>query len=178
MSLNEIRCASSLKTTSLPRTSFPVGRELDRGDSHAGWAFDHQRPLIRRDLESESESSTERLLARQGVRSICVVPLIAAGQSIGTLNLASNRANEYSDSDGELLQQVANQIALAVENMKAYEEIRRLHAQLEKENVYLREEIRAEHNFLEIVGNSPRLRVALEKIERVAPMDSTVLVYG
>src|ERR1700719_51995 len=98
---------------------FSVGRELDRRDSHAGWAFDHQRPLIRRNLEQESESFTERLLAKQGVRSICVAPLIAAGKSIGTLNLASNRADEYSNGDGELLQEIANQVALAVENMNA-----------------------------------------------------------
>jgi formate hydrogenlyase transcriptional activator len=157
---------------------FSVGRELDRRDSHAGWAFDHQLPLIRRNLEKESESSTERLLAKQGVRSICVAPLIVAGKSIGTLNLASNRADEYSNGDGELLQEVANQVALAVENMKAYEEIRALQAKLEKENVYLREEIRSEHNFREIVGSSAQLREVIEKAERVAPLDSTVLIYG
>src|SRR5229473_152676 len=157
---------------------FSVGRELDRRDSHAGWAFDHQQPLIRRNLDKEKESSTERLLAEQGVRSICVAPLIVAGKSIGTLNLASNRADEYSDADGELLQEVANQVALAVENMKAYEEISALHAKLEKENVYLREEIRSEHNFREIVGNSAPLRDVLEKTARVAPLESTVLIYG
>jgi len=157
---------------------FSVGRELDRRDSHAGWAFDHQRPLIRRNLDKESESFTERLLANQGVRSICVAPLIVAGKSIGTLNLASNNADEYSIEDGQLLQEVANQVALAVENMKAYEEIRSLHVKLEKENVYLREEIRSEHNFREIVGSSAALREVLEKAERVAPLDSTVLIYG
>jgi formate hydrogenlyase transcriptional activator len=157
---------------------FSIGRELDRRDSHAGWAFDQQRPLVRRNLDRESESSTERLLAEQGVRSICVAPLIIAGKSMGTLNLASNKADEYSDADGELLQEVANQVALAVENMKAYEEIRALHAKLEKENVYLREEIRSEHNFREIVGSSAKLREVLENVERVAPLDSTVLIYG
>jgi formate hydrogenlyase transcriptional activator len=157
---------------------FSVGRELDRRDSHAGWAFDHQQPLIRRNLDKEKESSTERLLAEQGVRSICVAPLIVAGKSIGTLNLASDRADEYSVGDGELLQEVANQVALAVENMKAYEEISALHAKLEKENVYLKEEIRSEYNFREIVGNSAPLREVLEKTARVAPLDSTVLIYG
>lgn len=157
---------------------FEVGRELERSDSHAGWAFDHQRPLIRRNLEKERESSTERLLAEQGVRSICVAPLIVAGKSIGTLNLASNKADEYSIADGELLQEVANQVALAVENMKAYEEIRSLHTKLEKENIYLREEIRSEHNFRAIVGSSAALLEVLEKAERVAPLDSTVLIYG
>jgi formate hydrogenlyase transcriptional activator len=157
---------------------FSVGRELERRDSHAGWAFDHQKPLIRRNLEREKESSTEFLLAEQGVRSICVAPLIVAGKSIGTLNLASNRADEYSDSDGELLQEVANQVALAVENMKAYEEIHALHAKLEKENVYLQEEIRSEYNFREIVGSSAPLREVLEKVARVAPLDTTVLICG
>jgi formate hydrogenlyase transcriptional activator len=157
---------------------FSVGRELDRKDSHAGWAFDHQRPLVRRNLESESESSTERLLLKQGVRSICVAPLIAGGKGIGTLNLASSKANEYSTADGDLLQQVANQVALAVENMKAYEEIRTLKAKFEKENIYLREEIRSEHNCGEIVGSSSPLEEVLEKVERVAPLDSTVLIYG
>src|ERR1700739_1564974 len=157
---------------------FSVGRELDRRDSHAGWAFDHQRPLIRRNLDKESESSTERLLAEQGVRSICVAPLIVAGKSIGPLNLASNKADEYSSADGGLLQEVANQVALAVENMKAYEEIRSLHAKLEKENVYLREEIRSEHDFREMVGSSAALQEVLDKAERVAPLDSTVLIYG
>src|SRR5271169_2879110 len=157
---------------------FSVGRELDRRDSHAGWAFDHQRPLVRRNLDRESESSTERLLAEQGVRSICVAPLIIAGKSMGTLNLASNKADEYSNGDGELLQEVANQVALAVENMKAYEEIRALHSRLENENVYLREEIRSEHNFREIVGTSTELREVLDNVERVAPLDSTVLIYG
>ena len=157
---------------------FSVGRELDRRDSHAGWAFDHQQPLIRRNLDKEKQSSTERLLAEQGVRSICVAPLIVAGKSIGTLNLASDRADEYSDADGELLQEVANQVALAVENMKAYEEISALHAKLEKENVYLKEEIRSEFNFREIIGNSAPLREVLEKTARVAPLDSTVLIYG
>lgn len=157
---------------------FSVGREFDRRDSHAGWAFDHQQPLVRRNLAKEKESSTERLLAKQGVLSICVAPLIVAGRSIGTLNLASNNADEYSVADGELLQEVANQVALAVENMKAYEEISALHAKLEKENVYLKEEIRSEYNFREIVGNSAPLRVVLEKTARVAPLDSTVLIYG
>ena len=53
---------------------FWVGRDFDQRDSHAGWAFDHQQPLIRRNLDKEKESSTERLLAEQGVRSICVAP--------------------------------------------------------------------------------------------------------
>ena len=86
--------------------------------------------------------------------------------------------NQYSEANVEILQEMANQIALAVANMQSYEEIVELKARLEKENVYLQEEIRTEHNFEEIIGNSPALLAVLRKVEQVAPTDSTVLIYG
>lgn len=51
-------------------------------------------------------------------------------------------------------------------------------ARLEAQNVYLQEEIRSEHNFVEIVGNSPALLQVLRQIDQVAPTDSTVLICG
>jgi formate hydrogenlyase transcriptional activator len=62
--------------------------------------------------------------------------------------------------------------------MKFYEEIAALKARLEKENIYLREEIRTEHKFEEMVGNSPALLTVLRTVEQVAPTDSTVLIHG
>jgi formate hydrogenlyase transcriptional activator len=60
----------------------------------------------------------------------------------------------------------------------ALSEVEALKNRLEAENVYLQEEIRTQHNFNEIVGNSPSLLDALRKVERVAPTDSTVLIVG
>jgi len=40
------------------------------------------------------------------------------------------------------------------------------------------DEIRAEHNFEEIIGNSARLKAVLESVRIVAPADSTVLIQG
>jgi len=51
-------------------------------------------------------------------------------------------------------------------------------ARLEAQNTYLREEIRTEHNFTEIVGNSAELRSVLKQVEQVAHTDSTVLILG
>ena len=59
-----------------------------------------------------------------------------------------------------------------------FAEVERLKSQLQAENVYLQEEIRHEHNFQEMVGNSAALLEALNKVERVAPIDSTVLILG
>jgi PAS domain S-box-containing protein len=49
---------------------------------------------------------------------------------------------------------------------------------LEAQNTYLQEEIRSEHNFEEIVGNSRALRDVLRNVDQVAPADSTVLILG
>jgi PAS domain S-box-containing protein len=51
-------------------------------------------------------------------------------------------------------------------------------ARLEAQNIYLQEEIRSEHNFTEIVGNSPALLNVLHQVDQVAPTDSTVLILG
>jgi formate hydrogenlyase transcriptional activator len=104
--------------------------------------------------------------------------LILRGKSIGTLSVVSREKDRYSEEDAQFLQQVAIQVVLAIENMKSYEEIATLKARLEKENIYLREEIRTEHNFEEIVGSSPALLAVLRAVEQVAPTDSTVLIYG
>jgi formate hydrogenlyase transcriptional activator len=157
---------------------FRIGDELKRADSSAGWVFDHQQPVVRGNLEKEQQYPNERQLIDEDMRSHCVVPLIARGESIGTINISSKKEFLYSEMDAQFLQEVANQVALAIENMKSYEEIAKLKATLEKENVYLQEEIRTGHNFEEIVGDSPALLAALRKVEQVAPTDSTVLIFG
>jgi PAS domain S-box len=162
----------------LQSNSYRVGHESKRDEGLNTWVFDHQQPVLRRDLEKEQQYPNDRRDLADGIYSHSVVPLIIRGKSIGTLYVGSRTRNQYSEHDLEFLQEVANQVALAVENMQSYQEIAALKARLEKENVYLQEEIRTEHNFEEIVGNSPALLVVLRKVEQVAPTDSTVLIYG
>jgi len=157
---------------------FQPGQEFSRKDTIASWVFDHQLPVMRHDLEIEQRTANDRRLVAIGTRSDCMVPLIVGGKSIGTLAVGSTKPNQYSEADAEILREVANQVALAVANMVAYEEIAELKSRLETENVYLQEEIRTDHNFEEITGNSPALLAVLRKVEQVAPTDSTVLIYG
>jgi formate hydrogenlyase transcriptional activator len=157
---------------------FQTGLEFSRNETCGSWVFEHLRPLVRRDLEKEQHYPNERRLAAEGIRSMCVVPLVLQGECIGLLSLVSKQRDRYSDEDAAFFQEVAHQITLAIQNMRSYEEIDSLKARLEKENVYLQEELRAEHNFEEIVGNSPALLKALHAVDQVAPTDSTVLIYG
>jgi formate hydrogenlyase transcriptional activator len=157
---------------------FRTGLELSPNQTCASWVFDHQRPLVRRDLKKEQQYPNEHRLAAEGIQSMCIVPLTLQGKCIGLLSLVSQQRDRYSNEDAGFLQEVANQVALAVQNMQSYQEIADLKARLEKENVYLREELREEHNFEEIVGNSPALLKVLHAVEQVAPTNSTVLIYG
>jgi formate hydrogenlyase transcriptional activator len=155
-----------------------VGLEISPTESHLGLVFQQRRPFVRRDLERERQYPAEEQAFADGVRSFAIVPLVARGRCTGTLAVGSTRVAQYSDTDVAFLQEVAGQIALAIENMTAYEEIADLKARLEHENAYLQEEIHREHDFAQMVGSSEALLAVLRRVERVAPTDSTVLITG
>jgi len=124
------------------------------------------------------QSDVGRLLLEEGVKSGCCVPLKSHNRLLGTLNIASLRPGAFSQEDVDLLSQVANQIAIAVENALAYRQIEELKDKLNKEKLYLEDEIRTEYNFEEIIGESAALKRILKQVETVAPTDSTVLIQG
>jgi formate hydrogenlyase transcriptional activator len=124
------------------------------------------------------ESKVARHLLAEGVKSFCSIPLESHERMLGTLNVGRFRADAFAPEDVELLNQVAQQVAIAVENGLAYREIAELKEKLNEEKLYLEGEIRTEHNFEEIVGDSAALKHVLRQVEIVAPTDSTVLIQG
>jgi formate hydrogenlyase transcriptional activator len=157
---------------------FRTGLEIPRSETSIGWVFNHRQPLLRRDLKRESHYANERRLCAEGIQSTCVVPLAFQGKCIGALSVVSRKCDQYSDQAAAFLQDAANQVTLAIQNMQSYQEINNLKARLENENVYLREEILTEHNFEEIIGNSPALLKSLHAVAQVAPTEATVLICG
>jgi len=119
-----------------------------------------------------------RLAAAEGVKSACFIPLVSRGRALGDLMIVRKAEGTFTAADVDFLSQAAGQIAIAIENALAYREISELKDKLEKEKLYLEEEIRSEMNFAEIVGKSSALRKVLKRVETVAPTDSTVLIYG
>src|SRR5260370_37920612 len=88
------------------------------------------------------------------------------------------RSDSFTLEEVELLQPVAAQVAIAVENALAFKEIESLKNKLAEEKLYLEEEIRSEFNFEEIIGESPALKRALAQVELAAPAGTTVLLLG
>ena len=95
---------------------------------------------------------------------------------VGVLMLSRRSNNPFEEEDVILLEQVACQIAIAVENTLEYEKATKDRDKETKQRLYLEEEIRAE--FGEIVGDSPALKSALHLVSVVAPTDSSVMIQG
>ncbi len=146
-------------------------------DNPAGLAFTTNKPVFINMSELKSSSFTKRFITA-GVKSGCTVPLISHNRTLGVLSVASLNDNAFNEEHSDLLVQIANQIAIAVENALSFQEINSLKNQLQEAKLYLEEEIRTEHNFAEIIGNSQTLKRVLQQIETVAGTDSTVIIYG
>jgi formate hydrogenlyase transcriptional activator len=165
---------------------FPQGKGLMREDltvqlegSMGGKAFRTRQALVLdRNAMEEFNSPTSRLLKAEGVRSVISMPLITHDRALGALTLASLRDSAFQQSDVDLLAQVVSQVAIAVENALAFQEIAELKNKLAQEKLYLEDEIRSEMNFDEIIGECASLRAVLKQVETVAPTDSTVLITG
>jgi formate hydrogenlyase transcriptional activator len=117
----------------------------------------------------------ERVI-EEGLKTGCYLPLVGRDRVVGVLMLSRRSDSAFEKDDVFLLEQVACQVAIAVENTLEYEKATRDRDKETKQRLYLEEEIRAE--FGEIVGESPALKTALSLVSVVAPTDSSVLILG
>jgi formate hydrogenlyase transcriptional activator len=149
-----------------------------KGAAH-GRALTSGQPVFmtRGDVEQLNSDISRRFLA-EGLQSTCILPLISRGRPLGTLAVASLHEEIFPQKDADLLQHVANQIAIAVENALAFGQVVERADRLTEEKIYLQDEIRAEYNFEEIIAESAALKNVLRAVQTVAATDSTVLIQG
>jgi formate hydrogenlyase transcriptional activator len=126
----------------------------------------------------QMDAPLAKAMYQRGIRSACSVPLIARGHVWGALNVNDETANAFGPAEVEYLQQVANQVAIALHNAHAYGEIAELKERLTQENHYLEHEIRSANRADDIVGASPALKRVMDYAAIVADTDSTVLITG
>jgi formate hydrogenlyase transcriptional activator len=143
-----------------------------------GETFRSGKPWVMNRLDPDLDADVYAKAAAEGVNSLCDVPLISRGRMLGVLAVAKREENAFDSDETAFLSQVAQQVAIGVENALAYGEIADLKDKLAQEKLYLEEEIRGEMDFEGIVGQSSSLRHVLNLVETVAPSDSTVLLLG
>jgi formate hydrogenlyase transcriptional activator len=156
-----------------------AGRSVSIEQTLSAKAFlqKESQTLTREDLLSHSSGISDRIL-NAGIRTVRCMPLLTSKGTLGTLNVGSKKDKAFSEEDEEILNQIAAQLAIALDNARAYREIQDLKERLAQEKLYLEDEIRTELHFEEIIGDSSELKEALSRVRTVAPSGSTVLILG
>jgi PAS domain S-box-containing protein len=137
------------------------------------------------DLPPEAERERQLCLGK-GMKSFLSVPLASGGKTLGSCALVSTRAERVWPKDLVQRFRLASEVfANALARKRADEEIRKhlkeienLKQRLEKENIYLQEEVKLLAEHTEIVSQSLAMKNVLSQAEQVAPTESTVLIQG
>ncbi|HZP63755.1 MAG TPA: GAF domain-containing protein [Terriglobales bacterium] len=96
---------------------FRVGRLFHRNSTHTGWVFDHKATIVRGNLKGDLRFPTDKETVNEGYQSLCSVPLVVRGNSIGVVTLVGAKKNQFSPGEVEIVEQMANQIALAIHSL-------------------------------------------------------------
>ena len=164
----------------IPHGKGVIKEELFFTPSAAGKkAMDTLQPVVMDTRErDECGIDISGTAATEGVKAHCLIPLVNRGRILGFLSILRTTDTPFTSEDVDFLSRASGQIAIAIENALAYQEISELKDKLALEKVYLEEEFRSEMGFEQIIGNSAALKHVLQLVETVAPSDSTVLLLG
>jgi predicted ATPase/GAF domain-containing protein len=135
--------------------------------------------VVLQDAAATSEFAGDPYLRRHHARSVLCIPLLKQARLTGILYLENNlTSGAFTPGRMALLEVLASDAAISLENARLYQEINALKDQLYKENLVLRDEVDRTSMFEEIVGTSPALKPVLARVSKVARADSTVLITG
>jgi formate hydrogenlyase transcriptional activator len=156
-----------------------VDTKIDPATDPRGKALLERAPFIfsREQMRGFPGAATNHLL-EEGLQSLCCVPLLRPKGPLGVLVLGSTRPDAFTTEDLTLVDQVAAQLAVAIENARTGREVAQLKSQAEQEKRYLEETAQTQLRFEGIVGESAALREVLKQIEIVSSSAATVLLLG
>ena len=166
-------------------TDFPLRKgsaantEVSAAKDPGGKAVLERAPLIfnKGEMQEFPAGTTDHLLA-EGLQALCCVPLLRPKGPLGVLVLGSTRPEAFKTDDLTLLNQVAAQLAITIENARAAREVEQLRSRLDHEKRFLEGEPRTLLHFEEIIGESGALKQVLDQVSIVAASDATVLILG
>jgi len=172
---NRTKCLHLVASAGLSERLDGTHRRVPLGTLKIGRIAESRQPVLTNDLHGDPRIADKEWVRREHLRAFAGYPLDFAGEVLGVLAMFARR--ELLDEEFDRLGVFAAQAAIAFKNALLFEEVSQLSRRLEAENVYLREELRAELR-PGIVGKSKVIREVLASIERVAPTQSTVLLLG
>src|SRR5580658_9180153 len=128
---------------------FPHGKGLIKEElfftrsAAAQRAMDTLKPVVIDTREPEEfVSGTTEIALPEGIKALCLIPLANRGRVLGILATSRTTETPFLPEDVDFLSRASGQIAIAIENALAYQEISELKDKLEQEKLYLEDEIR------------------------------------
>jgi diguanylate cyclase (GGDEF)-like protein len=119
---NEFVCVA----LSSPETSaYQIGDRIPMERTGTAWVVDQKKPFIEHDLAEQRYFTTSDFFYTHGFRSMAYIPLIAKGKVIGSFILSSKTPNAFSRRHVKLLEQLAAQIAMPLENTQLYANVKK-----------------------------------------------------
>ena len=156
--------------------------EVDEAGTLSERVFKSKEMLLINLSERDTLAPYERMLFEtwgNQLQTLCLLPLMSGNTMLGVLKLAQCEEKVFTTANLKLLRQIAERVAIAVDNALAYQEIHRLKERLVDENLALTEQLNnVESEFGEIIGRSEAMYSVLKQVEMVAQSDSTVLILG
>lgn len=164
--------------TSMPVVRLKCDAVIPREGSAMGWVYQNRTHHVRPFIQQKQEFLEDAYYFEEGLGRMINLPLLVGEHCLGCLNIGSVECGDPDPENLGFLRQVATQIALAIDHVRAYEEIHRLKEKLTRENEYLLEEIKISHDFGAMVGSSQKFKKVLDLAQAVAPTNSSVLIMG
>ncbi len=158
----------------------PMIEEFPSAGTACRWAQEERQRYVAASREELRQRfpMTNVVMEREGMESLCALPLLREERSFGALFFMSTERDAYREIPSALLDRVASAVAVAVDNCFVYEQVAELRDKLAAENAYLQEEIQQVHDARGFVGRSPAIERVLALVETVAPTPTTVLILG
>lgn len=99
--------------------------------SVSGEAIKKRKPIVVEDVRNNNKYQLRDLAIKEDLTSLCIVPMVVKNQAIGVITVYTKQEHSFTDEEINVLQMVANQAAVAVENTKLVDEMVRAKEALE-----------------------------------------------
>lgn len=104
-------------------------RRIKLGEGLVGWAALHKEPVLVNDVSTDPRY----LRLVEDVKSELVIPMLIKERCVGVFDLESPELNAFTKKHRELMTLLASQAAIAIDNARLYDEVRRNEERIEKE---------------------------------------------